>query len=103
LNNSRIYVLIPSTTDLIFNLEYAEDVVLTTPEWQLYGIALILDALSQRHRTVPPTLHQRAIAECALIAEVFPLRMHLTPDQQRDRTTIDFTLPHNDTETCSAS
>jgi hypothetical protein len=88
-----IYLLIPSTADVLFNLEHVDDVVLTTPEWQLHGVALVLNEPSRRQGHPPATLCRQATAEGTVVAEVFPLRIHLEPGRGAHRITIDFSLP----------
>ncbi len=40
----RLYVLLPLTSDLLFNIESHASVVVSTPIWQLHGSARVLDA-----------------------------------------------------------
>lgn len=87
-----IYLLLPATSDMLFNLEHVEDVVLTAPEWQLHGVALMLGPSPERRRTVPAALSRQAAANGGVLAEIFPLRMHLEPGREPFRTTVDFTL-----------
>jgi hypothetical protein len=73
-----VYLLVPSTSDQLFNLEYAGETVLTTAEWSLRGTALLLapsDGL--HHVTAPLKLHERARDSARFLVEVFPLRMQL--------------------------
>lgn len=90
---SCIYLLIPSASDMLFNLEHAGDVVLTTPEWQLHGVAMVHDPLAEWRRVLPAALCRQALGDSAVLAEVFPLRMHLEPHRGTYGTTVDFTLP----------
>jgi hypothetical protein len=90
-----IYVLVPSTIDLLFNLEHEFEVVLTSALWQMHGAALVLGEGDGRHGTAPWKLSRRANAAGARLVEVFPVRMHLEPtDQRRYRETIDFSRAH---------
>jgi hypothetical protein len=72
-----VYLLVPSTSDQLFNLEHAAEVVLTTAEWSLRGAALLLAASDGLHVTAPLALHERARATAQVLVEVFPLRMQL--------------------------
>ena len=71
-----VYLLVPSTSDQLFNLEQAAEIVLTTAEWSLRGAALLAasDGLQVR---APRELHERARATTQILVEVFPLRMQL--------------------------
>jgi hypothetical protein len=88
-----VYVLVPSTVDHLFNLEYELEVVLTSPQWQLRGAALALGAAGGLHGTAPDELSARASDAGATLVEVFPFRMHLEPAaRRRYRETIDFAV-----------
>ena len=87
-----IYVLLPSTAEHLFNLEYDSEVVLTSTLWQLRAAALALGAVDGLQGTAPHEI--RAGTEGHALVEVFPLRMHIEPGRQRRyRETIDFYLP----------
>jgi len=93
-----VYVLVPSTVDHLFNLEYELEVVLTTPLWQLRGAALNLSEAGEPHGTAPSDISAQARAAGYTLVEVFPLRMHLEPtDRRRYRETIDFSVRGSNT------
>jgi hypothetical protein len=86
-----VYLLVPSTVDHLFNLEYELEVVLTSPLWQLRGAALALGELDGRHGTAPYDMSARACATGCTLVEVFPFRMQLeAAGRRRHRETIDF-------------
>ena len=88
------YVLVPSTADHLFNLEYDTEVVLTTALWQLRGAALVIGGADGLRGTIPPEISALARTEGYTVVEVFPLRMHLeAAGPRRYRTTIDFDVP----------
>ena len=84
-------MLVPSTTDQLFNLEHEQEVVLTSSLWQLRGAALALSDADGLRGTAPYDISAQASAAGSTLVEVFPLRMHLEPDgRRRYRETIDF-------------
>ncbi|MBU1878573.1 MAG: pyridoxamine 5'-phosphate oxidase family protein, partial [Chloroflexi bacterium] len=84
MHEGRVFVLIPATSDHLFNLEHHPEVVLTTPQWQLRGLVSADGAASSGAIGVEP--HQSVIA-----VEVLPVRMHLEPaGDGGHRETIDF-------------
>jgi hypothetical protein len=86
-----VYVLVPATVDHLFNLEHEQEVVLTSPFWQLRGAALNLSEAGGLHGTALHDISAQASAAGYTLVEVFPLRMHLEPDgRRRYRETIDF-------------
>jgi hypothetical protein len=86
-----VYVLVPSTVDHLFNIQYEQEVVLTSSFWQLRGAALSLSDVSGRQGTAPADISAHARAVGYTLLEVFPLRMHLEPaGRRRYRETIDF-------------
>ena len=78
-----IYVLVPSTVDHLFNLEYELEVVLTSVRWQLRGAALALTEAGEQHGTAPYDICASARATGYKLVEIFPLYMHLEPDGRR--------------------
>ncbi len=86
-----VYVLVPSTVDQLFNLEYEPEMVLTSSLWQLRGAALALREADGLQGTAPYDIVAQATVAGYTLVEVFPLRMHLEPDgPRRYRETIDF-------------
>ena len=93
-HDACVYVLTPSTADHLFNIEHAMEVVLTTTDWQLRGMALALQQQDGYRGTAPNELIARASAEGQVVIEIFPLRMHIEAIAGRwYRETIDFDLP----------
>jgi hypothetical protein len=91
-------VLVPSTVDHLFNLEYELEVVLTSPLWQLRGAGLALGESEGRHGTAPHDMSTRARATGCTLVEVFPFRIHLEAGgRRRHRETIDFVARIADT------
>jgi len=61
-----LYLLVPASSDVLFNLESETAVVITTPHWQMEGEAKIYTLLQ-----APPTLHlvrSPQVAGCVLVA-----------------------------------
>lgn len=86
-----IYMLIPHTADHLFNLEYEQEVVLTTAHWQLRGAALALGGVAGPRGTAPADLIAHANRAEAALLEIFPARIHLEAGGQRQhRETIDY-------------
>lgn len=77
----RLYVLVPRTSDLLFNLEQHPEVLVLTSEWQLRGTASELPP-AQR----PPNLALLAAPEAAwsVVVLVTPQRMHWLGDGVKD-------------------
>lgn len=88
-----VYVLVPSTADHIFNLEYHTEAVLTTALWQLRGAALMIGAADGHRGTAPRDLSARAKIEGYTLVEIFPFRMHVeAAGPRRYCETIDFAV-----------
>lgn len=78
-----LYMLIPTTSDHIFNLESEQTIVLTADKWQLTGTVSQVDIVQ-----VPFTEQQVA---WSVAYEVTPLIAHLAPDDENQQPrTIDF-------------
>ena len=82
-----LYLLVPASLDVLFNLESETAVVVTTSRWQIEGNARVCPPAQQ-----PPTLKFTRSPQaqgCALVA-VTPDRIHLSlADSQGYRETID--------------
>ena len=88
-----VYMLVPSTLDHLFNIEYELEVVLTSATWQLRGAALAIGGSAGLHGTAPAAIQIHACAVGATLVEVFPMVMHLEPaGRRRYRETIDFAV-----------
>lgn len=87
----RPYLLIPVTSDHLFNLEQEPTVLLTTRHWQLRGTAV---PVKPAYTALPPALaflFDPAQAHAGSIIEVIPQQMHIEAGQgQPHRQTIDF-------------
>jgi hypothetical protein len=80
-----LYLLVPRTSDHLFNLEHNPEVVVTTAAWQLRGIACIAPSC-------PPGLDllQRADAAWCHVVQVLPRRLQIEqPDGVGYAETID--------------
>ncbi len=69
-----LYLLVPGTSDQLFNLEYEPTAVVSTPQWQLHGHGHVLP-LNQ----APPALSLPTLAEamgCVLV-ELRPTRLQI--------------------------
>ncbi|HRW06722.1 MAG TPA: hypothetical protein P5121_16575 [Caldilineaceae bacterium] len=81
--SGHLYVLIPNTSDHLFNLEQESVVALTAERWELSGHAMQIATGES-----PFTPQQTA---WSVVFQIIPQRMHLPPDDE-DHThrTIDF-------------
>jgi hypothetical protein len=88
-----VYLLVPSTSDQLFNIEYHTEMVLTTRLWQLRGAAQVLAKEDGRQASAPHDLVWGAHGQGYRVVAVFPLRMHIEPGgHRRYAETIDFEL-----------
>ncbi|MCO6451101.1 MAG: pyridoxamine 5'-phosphate oxidase family protein [Caldilineales bacterium] len=80
-----LFLLVPCSSDHLFNIEHNPSVVVTTAGWQLNGRAQM--------PTPPPAalgLYQRPEINWSLVIEVVPERLNITPeDFSQPRETID--------------
>lgn len=69
-----LYILLPATSDHLLNLESNPEVVVSTPEWQLRGTAVILDSAN-----FPTSLRLpgRPEAQWSRLVEILPYRLHI--------------------------
>jgi len=74
-----LYVLLPLTSDLLFNIESHAAVVVSTPGWQLHGRARVLDAAQWPRSAGLPLF---AEAGWQALAEICPTRLQIycSPD-----------------------
>jgi hypothetical protein len=70
----RLYVLLPQTSDLLFNIESHASVVVSTPTWQLHGCAQLLNAAAW---PPVPGLPPPTEAGWQVLAEIRPTRLHI--------------------------
>jgi len=83
----RLYLLVPGTSDHLFNLEQQEMAVVSTPEWQVQGAGHILPLAA-----APPelALPQKAEAPGCVLVEIQPTRLQINcPNTWGFRETID--------------
>ena len=78
---TSLYMLVPDTSDHLFNLEHDRLVALTAENWELTGFAAKVDPAGAPFRP-------QQIAWC-IVFEITPLRMYFVNEQQ-ERSTIDF-------------
>ncbi len=88
----RLYLLVPRTSELLFNIENHPEVIVTAPGWNLHGAAGV----------IPPELTTASLAGLRLgrlperewceIVEIRPIRLQIHPaDPDQARETIDVT------------
>jgi hypothetical protein len=93
-----LYILVPSASDHLFNLEHELELVLTSPCWQVRGLALGQGIATRQSGAARCELEALSAKLGTTIVEVFPLRIHLEVDEQRrHRETIDiaFEIRHS--------
>ncbi|MBK9054670.1 MAG: hypothetical protein IPL78_28310 [Chloroflexi bacterium] len=70
----HLYLLLPATSDHVLNLENQPEAVVTTSDWQLRGLALILDSADY-----PPdlSLYRKPEAQWSRLVEIRPTQLHI--------------------------
>ena len=70
----RLYMLLPATSDHLLNLESQPEVVVTAPEWQLRGTAVVLHSTDY-----PPDLclHRKPEAQWSRLLEIQPTQLNI--------------------------
>lgn len=83
---TTLYLLVPDTSDHLFNLEVAPEVAVTAEGWQIHGVAVIQ---AERVALFPTAQRQWHTG-----IKVTPLRLHILPDSSlaTHAETIDFDL-----------
>ena len=82
---TALYLLVPRTSDHLFNLEHNPEVVVTTEVWQVRGVACIAAAIPTGLRL----LEQQDAAWCEVVS-VCPSRIQIEPNEGVDHAeTID--------------
>jgi hypothetical protein len=71
-----LYVLVPRTSDLLFNLENNSVVVATAETWQIRGVALLLKPHEYPDRLAIARAPEAALSE---VVEIRPTRLQLRP------------------------
>jgi len=82
-----LYLLVPRTSELLFNIENQPEVIATAHEWQLKGKAVILaaNAIQEIHLMELPE------ADWCEVIEIRPVCLHIQPaDLAQPCETIDF-------------
>lgn len=83
-HQARVFVLIPITSDHLFNLEHHPEVVLTTAHWQLRGLVSASEPAQPGVNGVEPR-------QPTVVVEVTPVQMHIEPaGDGGHRETVDF-------------
>jgi hypothetical protein len=67
---TTLYVLVPDTSDHLFNLESVPEVAVTTESWQMHGIADIVP---------DPDVFSAEQRQWHTIVRVSPIRLHILP------------------------
>ena len=70
-----LYLLVPTSSDVLFNLETQKDVIVTTPRWQLEGEAIVRCLVDAQPAL--QLVHSPRAAGCVLVA-VAARRLHLS-------------------------
>ena len=70
----RLYLLVPSTSDHLFNLEQRRTAVVSTPEWQVEGAGFILPLAAAPCELALP---QKAEAPGCVLVEIQPTRLQI--------------------------
>ncbi len=70
----QLYVLLPLTSDMLFNIESHASVVVSTPEWQAHGAARVLEASAWPACVNLPPCEQ---AQWQALAEITLTRLHI--------------------------
>lgn len=82
---TTLYLLVPDTSDHLFNLESAPEVALTSETWHLHGLADIVQESTDMFPAEQRQWHT--------IVRITPVRLHLLPAQSGPANyaeTIDF-------------
>ena len=77
-----LYVLVPRTSDLLFNLEGGTLVMATADTWQVRGVARLLPLGEYPDRLAIARTPEAAWCE---VAEIFPTRLTLRPPPGRSQ------------------
>lgn len=86
-----IYVYIPRSSDQFDNLEFATEVILMTPVWQLRGVGAVMSDEALQAGRVPLALMGDADRLGLAIAMITPHRMQIDlVEKINQRETIDF-------------
>jgi len=89
-NGLELFVLIPRTSELLFNIENHPEVIVTASEWHLHGVAFIVPG--ERAADEQVILHLLKVAEgdWSEVVEIRPTRLQIHPgDPTLPRETID--------------
>jgi hypothetical protein len=75
----QLYLLLPSTSDHLLNLEHDPSVAVTTDGWQVLGRAHVL--IAAEHCPAAMTLRQAPDAPWSVVVEVQPTRVAIAQRQ----------------------
>lgn len=81
---TALYVLVPDTSDHLFNLESTPEVAVTTETWQMHGIADFV---------ADPVVFSVEQCQWHTVVRITPVRLHILPTHSGPAThaeTIDF-------------
>lgn len=73
-SSGGLYLLVPRTSDHLFNIEHQPTAVATTEDWQLYGAAEVLPACPEGL-----ALGRRPDAPWCAVVRLAPARLHIAP------------------------
>lgn len=69
-----LYLLLPATSDHVLNLESQPEAVVTTSDWQLRGLALMLDRADYPSHL---SLYRKPEAQWSRLIEFRPTQLHI--------------------------
>jgi hypothetical protein len=69
-----LYILLPATSDHLLNLQSQPQVVVTTPDWQLRGTAVISDAVDSPSDLA---LLRKPEAQWSRLIKICPTQLHI--------------------------
>ena len=70
----RLYMLLPATSDHLLNLESQSEVVVTAPEWQLRGTAVVLHSIDYPRDLC---LHRKPEVQWSRLVEIQPTQLNI--------------------------
>jgi hypothetical protein len=86
----RLYLLVPRTSELLFNIENRPEVIATTSEWQLFGAASVVPPEPSTGEPAVFSLSKQPEWDWCEVVEIRPTRLQVHPlDPDLPRETID--------------
>lgn len=70
----HLYLLLPASSDQVLNLESQPEVVVTTPDWQLRGLGVLLDRADYPSAL---SLYHKPEAQWSRLVEIQPTQLHI--------------------------